>query len=127
MKVANPLNKDIRDKIIKHKQNGEKHKEIAKWLLISVSSVNKIWKKFCKKGNTEVEPLNRGRKPMVTNEEMKKIEEEINLNPDITLEEIKEKFNLKISISAISRRLTKLDYTFKKRLCILKQKREKML
>jgi ribosomal protein S25 len=49
---------------------------------------------------------------MVTDEEMKKIEEEINQNSDITLEEIKEKFKLKISVSAISRRISKLGYTF---------------
>jgi hypothetical protein len=55
IKMANPLSKDLREKIVKHKQSGEKYSNISK--------------------------------------------------------EIKEKFELKISISAISRRISKLDYT----------------
>jgi transposase len=125
--MANPLSKDLREKIVKHKQSGEKDSNISKWLLISLSSVKRIWAKFCESGNTDHRPLNRGRKPMVTNEEMKKIEEEIKQNSDITLEEIKEKFELKISISAISRRISKLDYTFKKRHFTQMDKNAKML
>jgi transposase len=46
---------------------------------------------------------------------MEKIREAIKEQPDITLEELVEKFKLNISISALSRKLTKLDLTFKKR------------
>jgi transposase len=125
--MANPLSKDLREKIVKHKQNGENNINISKWLLVSLNSVRRIWANFCEFGNIEHRPLNRGRKPMVTEDEMKKIEQEIKINPDITLEEIKEKFELKISISAISRRISKLGYTFKKRLYIRRLKNEKML
>ena len=127
MKMANPLSKDLREKIVKHKQKGEKDSNISKWLLVSLSSVKRIWTNFCEFGNTDHKPLNRGRKPMITENEMQNIEQEIKKNSDITLEEIKEKFKLKISISAISRRISKLGYTFKKRLYTRKRKNEKTL
>ncbi|MDR1240825.1 MAG: hypothetical protein LBK29_03035, partial [Oscillospiraceae bacterium] len=64
--MANPLSKDLREKIVKHKQSGEKDSNISKWLLVSLNSVKRIWTKFCESGNTDHRPLNRGRKPMVT-------------------------------------------------------------
>jgi hypothetical protein len=35
IKMANPLSKDLREKIVKHKQSGEKDSNISKWLLVS--------------------------------------------------------------------------------------------
>ena len=46
---------------------------------------------------------------------MKKITSEISAHPDIALEEIVNEFELGISISALSRKLTKENLTFKKR------------
>jgi hypothetical protein len=35
IKMANPLSKDLREKIVKYKQSGEKDSNISKWLLVS--------------------------------------------------------------------------------------------
>jgi len=46
---------------------------------------------------------------------MDKIIAKIKAQPDVTLEELVEEFNLKISISALCRKLQKLNLNFKKR------------
>jgi transposase len=54
---------------------------------------------------------------------MDQITAKIDCQPDITLKELLEEFNLQISPAALSKRLTKLDYTFKKRVFIQKNKK----
>jgi len=120
--MANPLSREIREKIIKHNENGASAEEIAQWLLISKTSVFRIKKLKSETGSTEHRPLNRGRKPKITNEEMKKVKEEIKINSDITLQELIEKFSLKIKKSALSKRLIDLGYAFKKNLRTLQNR-----
>ena len=113
--MPNPLSKEMREAIIYHKQNGAKNKEIAKWLLINEKSVKRIWKKYKEEKTIEVKAYRSGRRPAFCDVKLKKIVEKIREQPDITLEELIEQFHIKISISALSRKLTKLDLTFKKR------------
>ena len=47
---------------------------------------------------------------------MKKVIAEIEKYPDITLGELREKFELNLSIPALSKKLKKLGFTYKKRL-----------
>ena len=101
--------------IIKHLQAGESKKEIAKWLSVSVRTINRIWNKYLKTGSYDPEPLNNGRKPKVSEETMDRIMLKIKEQPDITLAELIEEFELNISQSALCRRLKKLGLTFKKR------------
>jgi len=112
--MANPLSNEIREKIIKHLEKESKPDEIAKWLMISVSSVYRIKKIKLETGSVEHRPLNRGRKPKITNKETEKIKEELKINSDITLAEMIEKFKLRIKKSALSRHLINLGYSFKK-------------
>lgn len=112
--MANPLGKEIREKIIKHVENGSNPDEIAKWLMISVASVYRIKRIKLETGSVEHKPLNRGRKAKITNEETEKIKEELKTNSDITLSEMIEKFKLRIKKSALSRHLINLGYSFKK-------------
>jgi len=59
----------------------------------------------------------------VSQQTMEQITQKIEQQPDITLKELIEEFNLQISPTALSKRLTKLDYTFKKRVFIQKNKK----
>jgi transposase len=115
-----PISNEIRKKIITHKENGEKESEIAKWLLINKSTVTKIWKQFREEDTIENKVHKRGRKPAFCEKKMEQITAKIKEQPDITLEELVEHFKLNISISALSRKITKLDLTFKKRHCFQK-------
>lgn len=109
-----PLSKELREKIIQHKQNGAKERDIAKWLLINKSTVTKIWRQYREEKTLENKVHKRGRKPAFCDKKMEKIRAKIAEQPDITLEELVEVFDLKISISTLSRKLTKADLSFKK-------------
>lgn len=121
------ISNEKRADIIKHMQAGENKKDISKWLFVSVKTIKRIWNKFLTTGNYEPEPLNNGRKPKVSEEDMDKIVIKIKEQPDITLEELIEQFELSISKSALCRRLIKIGLSFKKRHCIQMSKNEKML
>jgi transposase len=125
--LPNPVSNEIREKIIQHKQNYVNETDIAKWLIISQSTVTKIWALHKTTGSIKPRPRTQGRKPLVTQQTMDQITTKIDNQPDITLKELIEEFNLQISQAALSKRLTKLDYTFKKRLFIQKNKKTQEL
>ena len=114
--MPKPLSNEIREKIIEHKQNGVTEKTIAEWLIISERSVSRICSLFRKTGKIEPLPKNCGRKSAVSEEKMKEVIAEIEKYPDITLGELREKFELNLSIPALSKKLKKLGFTYKKRL-----------
>ena len=114
--MPKPLSNEIREKIIEHKQNGVTEKTITEWLIISERSVLRICWLFRKTGKIEALPNNCGSKSVVSEEKMKKVIAEIEKYPDITLGELREKFELNLSIPALSKKLKKLGFTYKKRL-----------
>ena len=112
--MSRAVTNEIREKIIRHKRNGSKEDDIAKWLLISKSTVTKIWARYRRTGNYQPSPRTQGRKPCVDEATMARIEEKIKEVPDMTLAELIDEFELTITQSALCRRLKKLDYSFKK-------------
>jgi len=121
------VSNEDRGKIIKHKINGETEINISKWLFISPSSVTKIWALFCKTGSFLPLTHKCGRKSKVDDETMSNLLIQIEETPDITLNELIEKFELPITESTLSKRLKKLGYTFKKRCFIPKNKNDQIL
>jgi transposase len=115
-----PLSAETRGKIIAHKRNKEKESDIAKWLSVSESTVTKTWNQFKDSDSFESKLGTRGRKPVFGQDVMDKIIAKVKEQPDITLEELVNEFDLKISISALSRKLKKANLNFKKRLCTRK-------
>jgi len=110
-----PVSNETREKIIIHKQNKVRESDIAKWLIISTSTVTKVWARYKKTGSYLPSPKTQGRKSAVDVSTMAKIEEEIKNAPDATLAELIEKFDLTITEGALSKKLKKLDYSLKKR------------
>ena len=119
-KMPMPLSKEIREKIVYHKQQGAKNAEISKWLLVSIDSVKRIWKLYEKHSSVAPKPHKRGRKPAFCESVMNKLTAKVKEQPDITLAELIAEFRLTISISALSRKLIKEDLSFKKRRCFPK-------
>ena len=113
-----PLSNEIRNKIVYHKENNESTSDIAKWLLISESAVKNIYKRYKKTGSYLPSPCTQGRKPAFGEDTMRKIEEKIHQVPDMTLLELIDEFSLTITESALSKKLTKRGYSFKKRTLI---------
>ena len=109
-----PVSNEIRDKIIKHKENKEKQSDIAKWLMISESTVTKVWARYKATGSYEPSPRTQGRKPAVDEATMARVESRIKEAPDMTLLELIAEFSLGISEGALSKKLKKLGYSYKK-------------
>jgi transposase len=120
------LSNEKRADIIRHLEAGETVADICKWFFVNESTVRRLWRRYKGTGSYEPLPLNNGRKPMVNEETMEKIMEKIKEVPDITLSEIVDEFELKISISALCRKLIKRGLTFKKRHSTPKSKNAKM-
>jgi putative transposase len=124
--MPKPLSQETREKIVHHKKSGAKNAEIAKWLRVTTRSVEKIWKLYKEQNTIAPKPHNKGRKPAFCDKKMEQIKAKIKEQPDITLEELVEYFNLNISISALCRKLKKLELTFKKRHCSAKNNSDPM-
>ena len=121
-----PLSAETREKIITHKIKREKERDIAKWLFVSESTVTKTWKQYKDSDSFESKLKTRGRKSAFGQDVMEKIIAKVNEKPDITLEELVEEFDLKISVSALCRKLKKLNLNRKKRHFFLKNNSGKM-
>ncbi|MDR0797750.1 MAG: hypothetical protein LBE70_03410 [Nitrososphaerota archaeon] len=113
--MPKPITVDEREKIIKHKWNSEKEVDIARWLFVSESSVTKLGVLYRKTGSWMPKYENCGRKPALNDTQTAQIKTEIEKNPDTTILELIEKYNLPISESGLSRVFKKLGLTFKKR------------
>jgi len=122
--MPKPISNEKRNAIVKHIQAGESKQDIAKWLSICTRTATRVYNKYLQTGTCKPEPLNCGRKPKVTNQTMTAIVEKIKQQPNITLNELIEEFDLKISQAALCKRLKKLDLTFKKRHSIQANKNE---
>jgi len=113
--MPKPITNEEREKIIKHKQNNENEADIARWLFVSESSVTKLWARYRKTGSYLPNYKNCGRPLALSETQITQIKMEVKKNPDNTLLELIERFNLKISESGLSRVFKKLGLTFKKR------------
>ena len=106
---------EIRKLIIAAREAGKSVVEIMNTYNIKQTAVYSLYKLVNETGSVEPRPNKRGRKPALNEEQLRNLEQLIIDNSDITLEEIKEQMDLKISLSAISRIIrNKLNYHYKK-------------
>ena len=112
-----PLSMEMREKIINKHKKGLSAKVILEHLeLKCLASVYNIIKLYKVAGTLDPKPLNNGRKPMLNDSILLKIEERIKEKPDITLEDLKTELNLPVCISALCRTINnKLHLPLKKR------------
>jgi transposase len=120
-----PISKEKRAMIIEAKEREETGKEIAKWLNISASSVTVIWRLYRETGSYLPKPYP-GREPILTSEQWDEVVKLVQLEPDVTLEEIIDTLDLPIHKSRLSVLLIEAGFSFKKRLLTPPNKTEKM-
>jgi transposase len=120
-----PISNEKRELLITAKQRGEREEDIAKWLNVSKGSVGTIWRLFRKTGSYFPTSYT-GRPSLITPEKTEEILAAIEVQPDITLNELIEKLSLPIQKSQLSRLLISLGYSFKKRQPIQQNKNDLM-
>jgi transposase len=109
-----PTSQEKRELIVAAKLRGEFTKDIEKWIGVSKSTIDKVWKLHVETGDCSAIPY-QGRKSCITLEIKKKIENTIRANPDITLAELIEELKLPIGVSRLSQILISWKYSLKKK------------
>lgn len=110
------IHAEVRKKIVEARKNGLKIGEICRAYGVGKTAVFRLLKQERETGDISPRTHLRGRKPAMDENGLQQLRELLDSQPDITLEEIKEKMGLSISISAISKIIRhKLHYTLKKR------------
>ncbi len=119
------ISNDKRELIIAAKARGEKIATIALWIGVSVKSVTSICRLY-KQSNTITPKPFTGRRTILTDSHLMQIKKTVEMQPDITLEEMIETLELPIKKSRLSQVLISMGFSFKKRLSIQKSKNVKM-
>jgi len=109
-----PVSNDKRTDIVAAKKRGESVEKIKKWLHVSDSTISRIWNTFKKTGAYTPKPYT-GRKSHIPPEADQRIRALLAKKPDITLEALIEEQALPLTVSGLSRRLAKMDLSYKKR------------
>jgi putative transposase len=123
--IVQPISYDKRADIVAAKQRGEPVTAIKKWFNVSDSTISRIWNKYKKTGSYAPVPYT-GRRSGISAETNQNICSRIAETPDITLADLIEELSLPLTISGLSRRLAKMNLTYKKRHSIPTGKTVKM-
>jgi transposase len=109
------LSNDLRKRIIEAKLRGDTEDKIAAEKEVNKSTVTKLWALYRETGRYEARPNSSGRKPALSAEQLERITQKIDGQPDVTLRELIDGLNLPVCISALCRTVkNKLGYRFKK-------------
>ncbi|MDR1155160.1 MAG: hypothetical protein LBL04_10630 [Bacteroidales bacterium] len=92
-----PLSLDLRKRIIEAKLRGDTQAKISSDKSVHTSTITKLWALYCATGNS------RGRKPGLSSEQLEQVRAAILEQPDITLQELKDRFSLPVSLPALSK------------------------
>lgn len=109
------LSNEARSTIIKAHEKGYKSNELADIFEVDVSNINKLIRQYKKTGSYELRTHERGRKSSLSEDDRKKIYDLVSQNPDITINEIIEKLNLKLKNEAVRRAVRKMGFVYKKK------------
>ncbi len=107
---------EVRELIIAARKNGMGIQEILSTFQVKKTAVYNLFQLVRETGSIKPRPHAYGRKPALDSEGLKRMDQLISAQSDITLQEIKDQMNLRISIPAISKIVRgKLHYRYKKR------------
>jgi transposase len=113
--MPKPLSNDLRKRIIDAKLRGETEDKIATEKEVNKSTITKLWSLYKETGSYEARPNPNGRKPALSEQQLEHVKQKIITQPDITLQELIDEFNLPVCVSALCRTINnKLEFNFKK-------------
>lgn len=109
------LSNEERKKLVEAHKKGYASKDLAEIFKISTNSVNRIIRQEKTTGSCENKTYNCGRKSILTEADLKNISHLIDSQPDITINEIIEKLDLKVSNETVRKETIKMGYIYKKK------------
>jgi len=117
--MPKPYSRDLRNKIMEAYQNGEgSMRQLGKRFKVSVTFIFTLVKRLSQTGSIDPKPHGGGRSPGVKAEGQDFLKQLIKQQPDLTLEELAQKYQKDfkpVSTSTIDRTLKKLKLTRKKK------------
>ena len=90
-------------------------KEIAECFSVNTSTVYRLRKQMETTGSVETRTSLRGRKPVLSDDDIVHIDNLIQQQPDITINEIIDTLQLKVSDETVRQAVLKLGYVYKKK------------
>ena len=90
-------------------------KEIAECFSVNTCTIYRLRKQMKMTGSVETRTSLRGRKPVLSNDDIVHIDNLIQQHPDITINEIMDTLHLKVSDEAVRQAVLKLGYVYKKK------------
>jgi putative transposase len=113
--MPKPLSNDLRKRIIEAKLRGDTEDKIAQEKEVNKSTITKLWALYRETGSYASRPNPNGRKPALSSQQLEQIAQRIYEQPDITLQELIDEYDLPVCVSALCRTVNnKLGLSFKK-------------
>ena len=109
------LHNEARELLVEGYEATHDAEGIAKAYSVSKWTVYRLAEQKRKTGSVKLRTSQRGRKPALTTEDKANNRDCIEADPDITIEEIREKLNLSASYSTVERAINAMGYTLKKK------------
>ncbi len=122
----------MRQRVVQSYLDGEGSQyELAKRFLVSPTTVKAYLRLYRETGGLLPREHNRGRKPAVNTKQLSLIKKLLEKQSDMTLAELctafEQKTGVKVSSTSMYRAIEKINWTYKKRLCVLESKIVKTL
>ena len=109
------LSNEAREMMIKAYEKTGNAKEVAECYGIDVSTVYRLERQKKRTGSVNLRTNQRGRKALLSQEDLSNIDKTIQEQPDITIDEIIKKLNLNASNETVRTAVIKMGYTYKKK------------
>ena len=109
------LHNEARKLLVEAYEQSHDAKTVAKNFQVSTSTVYRLSEQMKKTGSVDLQTSQRGRKPALTEKDLRDIDQLITAQPDITIDEIIEKQGLSVSNETVRKAVIGLGYVYKKK------------
>ena len=109
------LHNEARELLIKAYKKNPNARMVAEMFSVSPSTVYRMVEQERETGSVRLRVNQRGRKPILSKEDIANIQAQIESRNDITIDEIREVLHLSASRPTVERAVLKLGYTVKKK------------
>lgn len=117
--MARPYPQELRDRVLGAYDRGMKTKQIAEVFAVCPAWARRIKQRRRETGETTSRPMGGA---TVVKIEMERLRELVVQQPDATIKELHQRLGIACSESAVVMALKRLDLTFKKRRCMLRNR-----
>jgi transposase len=110
-----PTSLDLRKRVVAARlEDGQTMGEIAERFRIPKGTVQNILERYRDAGTIEPKPQGAGRKPAFSGKALRKLEDDVLRHPDASLEELRDRSGVNVSVVAVHNTFKKLGFTRKK-------------